>query len=198
MKKLNIFGKTFLSAAVLSMAIGVTSCKQEPKAEDTKEAAEEVNEANFEENDAKEDDSQYLVDAAETDLKEIEIGKLAQQKGTDAEVKSFGKMLVDDHTKSWNELKALADKKQITLPGAITEDGQEDYNKLNEKAGLDFDKKFAEMMVDGHKNALDKAQKASEKATDADIKAWAANKITTLTAHRDHATKLKERLDAKK
>lgn len=198
MKKLNIFGKAFLSAAVLSMSIGAVSCKQEPKVEDPKEAAEDINEANFEENDAREDDSQYLVDAAEMDLKEIEIGKLAQQKGTDAEVKSFGKMLVDEHTKSWNELKALADKKQVTLPETITEDGQDAYDKLNEKTGHDFDKKFADMMVDGHKKGLDKAQKASEKANDAEIRTWAANKITTLTAHRDHATRLKERLDNKK
>lgn len=198
MKKLNIFSKAFLSAAVLSMAIGVSSCKQEPKTEDTKEAAEEINEANFEENNEKEHDSQHLVDAAEMDLKEIEIGKLAQQKGTDAEVKSFGKMLVDAHTKSWNELKALADRKQVTLPGSVTEDGQEDYNDLNEKAGLDFDKAFADMMVNSHKKGIDNAQKASEKAHDEDIRNWAANKIPTLTTHRDHATKLKERLDNKK
>lgn len=198
MKKVNILGKTLLSATLLSLCIGTTSCKQEPKAEDPKEAAEDINEAKFEENDAKEDDSQYLVDAAETDLKEIEIGKLAQQKGMDAEVKAFGKMLVDEHTKSWNELKAVAEQKQVTLPGAITEEGQDDYNKLNEKTGLDFDKKFADMMVDGHKKALEKAQKASEKANDAEIRTWAAAKIVSLTAHRDHAQMLKDKLDKKK
>ena len=62
------------------------SCKQDSKPEDSKEAAEDQNEVKFEDNDAKEDDSEFLVDAAETDLEEIEIGKLAQQKGTDAEV----------------------------------------------------------------------------------------------------------------
>lgn len=198
MKKLNILGKTLLSATLLSLCIGTTSCKQEPKPEDPKEAAEEVNEANFDENDAKEDDSQYLVDAAETDLKEIEIGKLAEQKGIDADVKAYGKMLVDDHTKSLKEVKALADKKQIALPVVITDDGQDDYKKLNEKTGLDFDKKFAEMMVDGHKKNIDKAQKASEKANDEEIRMWAANKLTALTKHRDHATTLKTKVDSKK
>jgi len=198
MKKLNILGKTLLSATLFSLCIGVTSCKQEPKTEDPKEAAEDVNETKFEENDAKEDDSQYLVDAAETDLKEIEIGKLAQQKGVDADVKSYGKMLVDDHTKSLNEVKALAEKKQITLPAAVTEDGQDDYNKLNEKTGLDFDKKFAEMMVDGHEKNIDKSQKASEKANDEEIRMWAAAKLATLTKHRDHAKTLKTKVDSKK
>ena len=198
MKKTNILGKAFLGAALFSLSIGVTSCKQETKPEDSKEAAEDVNEVKFEEDDNKEDDSQYLVDAAETDLKEIEIGKLAQQKGTDADVKAYGKMLVDDHTKSLNDVKALADKKQITLPATVTEDGQDAYNKLNEKMGIDFDKKFAEMMVDGHEKNIDKAQKASEKANDEEIRLWAANKLTALTKHRDHAKTLKTKVDGKK
>lgn len=198
MKKMTILGKTLLSTALLTLCIGVTSCKQEPKSEDSKEAAEDVNEVTFEEDNAKEDDSQYLVDAAETDLKEIEIGKLAQQKSTDADVKAYGKMLVDDHTKSFNDVKALAGKKQITLPATVTEDGQDEYNKLNEKTGLDFDKKFAEMMVDGHEKNIEKAQKASEKASDEEIRMWAANKLVALTKHRDHAKTLKTKVDSKK
>lgn len=198
MKKFNILGKTFLSAALFSLCISATSCKQDPKPEDSKEAAEDMNEAKFEENKAKEDDSEYLVDAAETDLKEIEIGKLAQQKGMDADVKSYGKMLVDEHTESLSDVRALADRKQITLPTTITEDGQEDYNMLNDKTGLDFDKKFAEMMVDGHEKNIDKAQKASEKANDEEIRMWAANKLTVLTKHRDHAKTLKTKVDSKK
>lgn len=198
MKKSTILGKALLSAAVLTLSFGTTSCKQDSKPEDSKEAAEDQNEVKFKDNNAKEEDSEYLVDAAENDLKEIEIGKLAQQKGTDAEVKSFGKMLLDDHTKSFEELKSVSDKKQISLPLVATEDSQEAYNDLNQKTGLDFDKKFAQMMVEGHENALKDAEKVSKNAKDEEIRMWAANKIPTLTAHLEHAKKLKERLDAKK
>lgn len=198
MKKSTILGKALLSTAIIALSLGTTSCKQEQKPEDSKEAAEDQNEVKFEENNSKEDDSEILVDAAETDMEEIEIGKLAQQKGTDAEVKSFGKMLVDDHTKSAEELKAFAGKKQISLPLVNTEDGQEAYNDLNKKTGLDFDKKFAQMMVDGHEKAIKNMEKASKDAADEEIRVWAANKIPTLTAHLEHAKKLKEKVDAKK
>ena len=198
MKKSTILGKALLSAAVLTLSFGATSCKQETKPEDSKEAAEDQNEVKFEDNNSKEDDSEYLVDAAETDLEEIEVGKLAQQKGTDAEVKSFGKMLVDDHTKSFNDLKSFSEKKQISLPLVATEDNKEAYNDLNKKTGLEFDKKFAQMMVDGHENAIKDAEKVSKDAKDEEIRMWAANKIPTLTVHLEHAKKLKERLDAKK
>lgn len=198
MKKSTILGKALLSGAVIALSLGTASCKQEQKPEDSKEAAEDQNEVKFEDNNAKEDDSEFLVEAAEADLEEIEIGKLAQQKGTDEEVKSFGKMLVDDHTKSFNDLKAFSDKKQISLPLVATDDNKDAYNDLNKKTGLDFDKKFAEMMVDGHENAIKDAEKVSKDAKDEEIRVWAANKIPTLTAHLEHAKKLKERLDKKK
>jgi putative membrane protein len=106
-------------------------------------------------------------------------------------------MLVDEHTKSSTELKALAASKNFSLPTSLTEDGQDKYNKLNEKTGNDFDKKFAEMMVDAHEDAVDKFKIAAENANDAEIRAWASKKVTTLRTHLDHAKTLKEQVNKK-
>jgi len=198
MKNASTLLKNILGTGLIVCSLSFVSCKNETKPEDSKEAAEQQNEAKFEDTENKEDDSQYLVEAAETDLKEIEIGKLAQQKGIDAEVKAFGKILVEDHTKSYNELKTLAAAKNISLPLVITEKGKEKYNDLNEKTGIDFDKKFADMMVDGHKKGIDNAEKASEKAADEEIRVWASKKLASLNGHLQHAETLKKALDAKK
>ncbi|TDO83117.1 putative membrane protein [Flavobacterium chryseum] len=195
MKKLLLAGKVILSAGLI--IIFLNSCKNETKQEDPKEVAEDANEAKFDTIDSKEDDSEYLVDQAEINLAEIQIGKLAQTKGTNTEVKNFGKMLVDEHTKAASELSALAKTKNFSLPTSLTEEGQEEYNKLNEKSGVDFDKKFADMMVDGHEKAIDKLKKAAENAKDQDVKLWASNNIAGLTAHLEHAKLLKENLDKK-
>ncbi|MEO8255514.1 DUF4142 domain-containing protein [Flavobacterium sp. FlaQc-47] len=195
MKKILLVGKTFLAAGLIMLSLN--SCKNETKQEDPKEVAEDANEEKFDTINNKEDDSEFLVDQAEINLAEIEIGKLAQTKSTNPEVKKFGKMLVDEHTKSASEVSALAKAKNFTLPTSITEDGKEEYNKLNEKSGLDFDKKFADMMIDGHEKAIDKLKKASEKATDQDVKLWASNNIAGLTAHLEHAKMLKQELDKK-
>lgn len=195
MKKILLSGTAILGAGLL--LISLNSCKNETKQEDPKEVAEDANEAKFDTINDKEDDSEFLVDQAEINLAEIELGKLAQQKGTNPEVKKFGKMLVDEHTKAASEVSALAKAKNFTLPTSLTEDGQEEYKKLNEKSGLDFDKKFVDMMVDGHEKAIDKLQKASKDATDADVKLWASNNIAGLTAHLEHAKLLKQNLDKK-
>ena len=195
MKKILLAGKVILGAGLL--IVSLNSCKNETKQEDPKEVAEDSNEAKFDSIDDKKDDSEFLVDIAEVNLAEIEIGKLAQTKSTNPEVKKFGKMLVDEHTKSASEVSALAKAKNFTLPTSLTEDGQEEYKKLNEKSGLDFDKKFADMMIDGHEKAIDKLQKATKDAKDEDVKLWASNNIAPLTAHLEHAKLLKQGLDKK-
>ncbi|MGO4771862.1 DUF4142 domain-containing protein [Flavobacterium sp. W22_SRS_FK3] len=195
MKKILLISKVVLGTGILLLSLN--SCKNETKQEDTKEVAEDQNEAKFDSIDSKEDDSEFLVDATEINLAEIEIGKLAQTKSTNPEVKKFGKMLVDSHTKLAAEVKTVADNRNFSLPASITEEGKDEYDKLNEKSGLDFDKKFADMMVEGHEKAIDKFTKASENATDQEIKTWASNNVATLTAHLQHAKMLKQDLDKK-
>lgn len=199
MKKTSFFSKALLGAAVVTMSMGAVSCKDEKKAEDPKEVAEEENEAKFDDvNEEKEEDSDYLVAAAEVDMKEIELGKLAQQKSTNADVQALGKMMVEQHTKSLADLKAAAAKKNISIPETLTDKGQDAYKDLNDKTGHDFDKAYADKMVDGHEKLIEKMEKASEKATDADIRMWAANMLPTLRTHLEHAKMTKQKVDAVK
>ena len=196
MKKTSLFRKLFLGAAVVTMSFGAVSCKDN-KPEDSKEAAEDQNEAKFDDtNEAKEDDSQYLVAAAEVDLKEIELGKLAQTKSTNADVKALGKMMVDQHTKSSADTKTLAASKNISLPMALTEKGNEAFTDLNGKSGNEFDKAYADMMVDGHKKTIEKMEKAAKDAKDPEIKQWAANMLPVLHAHLQHSEEVKAKVDA--
>jgi putative membrane protein len=199
MKKTTLLIKMLLCSGLTLLVLGMSSCKKEVKEEDPKEVATEQNEEKFDDNDNKEDDSAFLVAAAETDLMEIEIGKLAQTKGTDPGVKEFGKMLVADHSKSAEDTKPLADKLQVSLPTSITEKGKEHYNELNDKkAGQEFDEKFSEMMVKGHEEAVSKMQDAAEKANNPEIRAWAANMVPTLKMHLEHAKGLKAKIENKK
>jgi len=199
MKRTSLLSKALLGAAVVTLSFGIQSCKNETKNEDAKEVAEDQNEAKFDDvNDEKESDSDYLVAAAEVDMKEIELGKLAQTKSTNPDVKALGKMMEDAHSKALADLKATASKKNISIPESSTENVQDAYKDLNDKTGLDFDKAYADMMVDGHEKTIDKMEKASEKANDPDIRMWAANMLPELRKHLEHAKMTKEKVDAVK
>lgn len=192
---------SYLKMGLLQLTFGFSmlmfvSCDTAPKAEDTKEIAEDQNEEKFD-NNKQENDAQFLVNAAEINLEEIQLGKLAQQKGTAPHIKELGKMMEDAHTKSLNEIKTLAQSKSISVPTSPTENAQDAYNKLNEKSGNDFDKAFADMMVNGHKDAIDKFEKASMDGNDPEIKNWASTTLPVLRTHFDHSMESQNKIEKK-
>ncbi|HTA83484.1 MAG TPA: DUF4142 domain-containing protein [Bacteroidia bacterium] len=136
---------------------------------------------------AKGKDKQFVYKAAEINLEEIKMGQLAQQKAVMPDVKNLGKMLEQDHTKLWNELTELAREKSITIPTSLDEDAKNDYEKLADKSGVDFDKNFSDMMVKGHKEAIAMFEKESVHANDADIQSWATTTLPVLQKHLQQA-----------
>ena len=197
MKTLFNSAKILLITSLLMCAF--TSCKENTeKPKDTKEVAEDKNEAQLDQMASEDDEAKFFVDIAAIGLTEIELAKLAEKKATHSGVKEYAKMLIRDHEKSNAELKSLAENRSLTIPTSLTDKGKEDYQKLNEKYGLEFDKKFVDMMIDDHEKAIRKMENASEdNDKDQSIKVWASNKIATLTSHLQDAKMLKEKLDVK-
>ena len=186
MKTHTFIRKTMLHSILVAFILLVASCGYNQKPEDTKFVAEEHNEAKFD-NNKQENDAQFLVNAAEINLEEIQLGQLAQQLGRTSQVKELGKMMVDAHTKSLSDLTALAKSKMITIPTSSTNDAKDAYKKLNDKSGNDFDKAYADMMVSEHKDAISTFEKASTDSNDQDIKNWATSSLSGLRAHLDHS-----------
>lgn len=180
-------------AILLVTSLVFNSCKKGEET-DPKDAAIDQNEAKFEDNNAKEDDAEFLVTAATINLEEIELGKLAQTKASSQEVKDFGKMMVDGHTKSLNELNALAASKQVTLPQQVSDDAKETYKDLTEEGAKDFDKRYVTKMVNGHKDAISKFESAEKDTKDADVKAWVSKTLPDLHTHLEHAQALDEKI----
>lgn len=194
MKKLTFLKGTLISATLVASILLVASCGSSQKPEDTKDVAEEQNEDMFD-NNRQEEDAQFLVNAAEISLEEIQLGKLAQLKGGTAGVKELGKMMEDVHTKSLNDLKTLANSKMVTIPTSPTDDAQKAYETLNEKSGNDFDKAYADMMVSEHEDAIPVFEEASSDSNDADIKKWAVVSLSNLRTHLDYSIDLQKKSD---
>ena len=68
------------------------------------------------------DDKKFVKDAAIGGLTEVELGKLAAQKGSSDAVKQFGQKLVDDHTKANDELKQVASAENIQAGRGVRSD----------------------------------------------------------------------------
>lgn len=171
---------SFASASMLLLT--VTSCNN-PNTTDSKVIAEEHNDAKFE--NEKKEDAKFLVNAAEINLEEIELGRLAQNRGITPQVKELGKTMETEHSKSLSDLQSLAAKKQITIPTTLTDDGMSSQKKLADVKGSDFDKEYVDMMVKGHKDAISKFEKISTDGYDSDIRNWAASMLPVFRQHLD-------------
>ncbi|WP_020606184.1 DUF4142 domain-containing protein [Spirosoma spitsbergense] len=181
MKKVSLM--ILLAVSTLSFQ----ACDNKKKESDSMENAEEANENKEDAGRGQsEDTNEFAMKAANGGMMEVELGRMAQEKGTSQDVKEFGSMMVADHSKANDELKTLATAKNITLPSTLGEEAQEDVNELAKLSGKEFDKKYVSMMVDDHKEDVDAFKKAAEdNSVDPDIKAFAAKTLPTLQQHLD-------------
>jgi putative membrane protein len=126
----------------------------------------------------------HFAECADRDgLMEVRLGELAQNNATNQDVKSEAKQMIDDHGKANEELKAIAVKKNISLPTSIGVKKQKGYDKLASLNGAKFDKKYVKCMVKAHKKAICLFKKESKRGNDPELKAWALAKIPTLQQH---------------
>ncbi|HWW42688.1 DUF4142 domain-containing protein [Pedobacter sp.] len=135
-------------------------------------------------------DAEFSTKAAAGGMAEVELGKLALSKSSNAKVKEFATMMVNDHGKANEELKAISKMKNITLPGTLDADHQKKMDDLNKKSGADFDKDYVQTMIDGHKSTLKLMQDEAKDGKDADLKAFASKTAPIVQSHLDMINKI--------
>ena len=134
-------------------------------------------------------DEQFLTKAAQGGMMEVEVGRLAQEKGSTNEVKEYGRKLEQDHSKANDQLKQIAASKNVQLP---TDMGAEkaSVDKLRNLSGDEFDKAFLKMAVKDHKKDVKEFEKESTRAMDSDVKNFASTTLPTLQDHLKTAEQL--------
>jgi putative membrane protein len=165
------------------------------KSEDTSSAANSAGNSNSSTASSaplSKDDSTFIVKAADGGMAEVELGQVAQQNAANDRVKSFGNMMVNDHSGANNELKQIASRKNFNLPSTMSDKHMEHKNDLSKKKGKDFDKAYIKMMVNDHEEDIKEFEKASTNAQDPDIKAFATKTLPTLRMHLDSAKAIRK------
>jgi putative membrane protein len=128
-------------------------------------------------------DSSFIKSAAEGGMAEVELGQLAQQKATNPAVKSFGAMMVSDHTAANDKLKALAATKEVSLPTSPSLMQKASKAKLDMMSGDTFDKSYVKGMIDDHKTDIKEFEKEASEGKDPQVKAFAVATLPTLKKH---------------
>ena len=135
----------------------------------------------------------FLPKAADGGMAEVQQGQVAQQKGTNDAVKNFGSMMVRDHSAANDQLKALATRRNITLPDSLGSKNKKMLDDLNKKSTREFDKAYINAMVKDHQEDIKEFEEAEKKVTDTEVKSFITNTLPTLKMHLDSAKAIQKR-----
>jgi putative membrane protein len=122
-------------------------------------------------------DKSFMKEAAKGGMMEVDMGKMAQQKGKSADVKKIGGTMVADHTKANNELMGIAKKKGVDL--------SKEKPATHSIGDANFDKDYINMMVKDHEKDLSAFQAEAKNGSDADVKAFASKTSAVIKKHLD-------------
>ena len=138
-------------------------------------------------------DRRFLKAAAQDGIEEVEMGHLAQQRGTDEAVRSFGQRLIQDHSKANSELRALAFRKGFVPPGYTKPRQRAMLEKLAGVPQARFPRKFAACMIDMHERAIALFQAAERTGNDPEVREFAGRTLPVLQEHLRLAQELRDR-----
>lgn len=128
-------------------------------------------------------DRKFLMEAAMGGMAEVELGRLAAERGASDAVKSFGQKMVDDHGRANAELMSIASGLGVTLPTALDAKHAAVVAKLSRLSGAEFDRAYAKDMVKDHEKDVALFRREATRGAQAELKSFASSKLPTLEGH---------------
>lgn len=187
---------TGIAAIALSFATGCTPTAQHdqnttsevpPARTEPVQATESPSPTAPGQNNLSSSDRQFINEAAQDGLAEVQLGQLASERAASDAVKQFGQRMVQDHTQVNNQLQQLATQKGVTLPKTLNNENQQVKQRLSKLSGAQFDREYMNHMVQAHEKDVAAFESQAQQGQDADVKAFAAQRLPALQEHLQEA-----------
>jgi len=142
-------------------------------------------------------DKTFIRDAALGNLEAEELGRLAAEKASSPEVKSFGQKMADDHKQANDTLKQIATSLQYEPPSRPSSHVKSEKARLEKLAGADFDREFLDLVVKEHQKDVSVFERESRReAAPSGLKSFAGSTLKGLQDHIKMAQDLSGKLSA--
>lgn len=140
-------------------------------------------------------DAGFVQEQLKMGQAEVDLGKLAQERGGHADVKKYGEMMETDHRMADEELKTIAGLR--TEPSKDAHGAHSDLREeLSKLSGPEFDRRYIEEMIEDHEKTIDDLEKKSEGADDPQVREWAAKTLPKMRQHLAKAKAVQETIKA--
>lgn len=174
------FLKSVLCCSVVLMAtFGFTSCGNKSEVSVSQASVAQVKPADL----TVENDKRFLNEAVEMKYQQVMLGKLAQQRSSNEEIKGLAKLVEETNRSEKSALASLAIMKSISVPGAPPASAQAAYDTLNKSTVEDFDFAYVRFVIEGYTQAISHFENAATASIDKDIQAKASSMLPDMRSH---------------
>lgn len=139
-------------------------------------------------------DRRFMTKAAQGNVAEVMVSKLAQKKSKNQAVLHVAEMLVTEHSKANADLKKVAAKKSVRLPNVPDPKHQAEYRRLSRLSGAAFDKRYLSGQIKDHLNTIALFRSTIRAGKDGDVQGFAREYLPGIENHTIHIVRAAERV----
>jgi putative membrane protein len=170
---------------LLVAAFGLTACNRENGVE----AAPEDRTTSLSQS-----ERDFMMEAAQADLAEIDMAQVALQNSGTGDVKDFANMIKSDHTSALEDLTELMKDTNVPQPKSIPVELQQDISRMRSLTGGEFDREFVNMIVSEHQKVIEMFRDQQSTAQNQDVKKYVEDTLPRLEMHLEKAQRLQTKV----
>jgi len=130
-------------------------------------------------------DDAFVRDVALKNMAEIQISRMAIDKTTNPDIKSFAQRVIDDHSAAGDKLKSAVSGKTFDWPAELDNKHKDTVDELAQERGAEFDRDYLKAMVESHQDLAAKLESRLDVQSLADWKTAAAARTRSSKAMPD-------------
>ncbi len=128
-------------------------------------------------------DRQFVANASQGGLYEVQAGQLALQKTQDAHVRMIAEHMIHDHTQANQQLEQVAQHVGLSVQSQPSNQQQQMISELNGLNGTDFDQRYIQQQTKAHQETIALFQQEQSDGRNGSLRIFAGQTLPTLQEH---------------
>jgi predicted outer membrane protein len=127
--------------------------------------------------------NEFLIEAMQDTMAEIQICELALEKSQNHDVKVFSQKMIDEHGQMGRDMEQLATQKKLDVPREIRPEQEMTVDELSSLDGHNFEQRWIQYNIDVHERDIKVFSHYAGEEPDPDIRKMAETGVKMLRHH---------------
>ncbi|HEX2568336.1 MAG TPA: DUF4142 domain-containing protein [Polyangia bacterium] len=125
-------------------------------------------------------DRSFIETAAARSAAAISMAQLAMTRSSNPEVRTLAEAQLREHTRMLDELKQLAERKEMTLSSDLTAEQKSSILGMHMLRGDEFDRAYTAAVRENQREAMDRLEEQRDKGSNILVRSYAAKNYMAL------------------